>query len=400
MQNIEIPKSEYNKRIENVRKLMREKDVDAVFVYHDELRMYNGCYLTGYWPTIESGAILVPKEGQPFLLGGPEASPYAKEVSAIQEMRSAECFMVPEEEYPGAVILSLAEVFKDALKGKPLNRLGLVGYNIIPHGIMQDLLKTFPSAKFIDMTRDYTLMRAVKSEAEIAIMSNCFDIGAEGIRAAIPMVRPGATEYEVIGAAEGKMRSLGLDGFNFRGICGSGPRSNGVVPPATNRKMLSGELLLLGFGPKLRGYSAGTNMSLTVDNPPSEKQRQLMIDLGDALELTRNSMKPGMKGRDIDAIPRQFLTKKGYGKYLSMGFVHTVGLNEYELPFFGPNSDDVLVENLTVCVDISMFNHPEFNGARHESGYVIRADGAHPLSKNLDNLIFSWRDPKGEWSKR
>jgi Xaa-Pro aminopeptidase len=397
---MEIPKSEYAQRIEKVRNLMQTKDVDAVFVYHDELRMYNGCYLTGYWPTIESGAVLVPREGQPLLLGGPEASPYAKEVSAIQEMRSAECFMVPEEEYPGAVILSLPEIFTEALQGKALKRLGLVGYDIVPYGIIQDLIRAFPSAEFVDLTREYTLMRAVKSNAEIAIMSACFDLGAEGLQAAIPLIRPGATEYEVIGAAEGKMRSLGLDGFNFRGICGSGPRSNGVVPPATARKMLAGELLLFGFGPKLRGYSAGTCMSFTVDNPPSDKQRQLMIDLADALEMTRNAMKPGLKGKDIDAIPREFLTRKGYGKYLSMGFVHTVGLNEYELPFFGPNSEDVLVENITVCVDISLFNHPEFNGARHEAGYVIRSDGAHPLSKNLEDLIFSWRDPKGAWSSR
>lgn len=400
MKNVTIPKAEFEQRIEKVRKLMRQKNVDAVFVYHDELRMYNGCYLTGYWPTIESGAVLVPMEGQPLLLGGPEASSYAKEISAIQEMRSAECFMVPEEEYPGAVILSLSDIFKDALKGKLLKRLGIVGYDILPHGIMHNLKTSFPSVELVDITRDFVMMRAVKSETEIAIMSNCFELGAEGLKAAIPVIRPGATEYEVIGAAEGRMRSLGLDGFNFRSICGSGPRSNGVVPPATNRKLKAGELLLLGFGPKLQGYSAGTNMSFTVDNPPSEKQRQLMIDMADALELTCKNMKPGMKGKDVDAIPRQFLTKKGYGQYLSMGFVHTVGLNEYELPFFGPNSDDVLVENLTVCVDISLFNHPEFNGARHEAGYVIRSDGAHPLSRNLDDLIYSWRDPKGAWSKR
>ena len=47
-----IPKSEYTERIEKVRKIMRDKKVDATFIYHDELHMYNGCYLTNYWPTI------------------------------------------------------------------------------------------------------------------------------------------------------------------------------------------------------------------------------------------------------------------------------------------------------------------------------------------------------------
>ena len=33
-------------------------------------------------------------------------------------------------------------------------------------------------------------------------------------------------------------------------------------------------------------------------------------------------------------------------------------------------------------------------------GYVIRSDSARPLSQNLDELIFSLRDPKGAWSQR
>jgi Xaa-Pro aminopeptidase len=53
------------------------------------------------------------------------------------------------------------------------------------------------------------------------------------------------------------MRSLGIDGFNFRGICASGPRSNGVVPLASGKRMQDGELLLLGFSPKHRSYAAG-----------------------------------------------------------------------------------------------------------------------------------------------
>jgi Xaa-Pro aminopeptidase len=122
MQVPEIPKAEYAERIERVRRLMRQHDVDAALIYHDELHMSNGCYLTNYWPTIEAGAALVPPEGEAVLLGGPEAEPYAREVSAVQRMRAVSCFIVPEEEYPGAVILSLPEVFAEALRGRPAGR--------------------------------------------------------------------------------------------------------------------------------------------------------------------------------------------------------------------------------------------------------------------------------------
>lgn len=395
-----IDPQEYAERVEKVRSLMRDRDVDAVFIYHDELHMYNGMYLTGYWPTIEAGAVLVPKEGDPVLLGGPEAGPYAREVSVIQDMVSIECFVVPEEEYPGSEILSVPEAFRKILGGRTLRRLGIVGYDMARHGVMRALESALSDVEMVDMTREYTVMRAVKSEAETAIMRRAFDLGAEGLRAGIPLIRPGVREYEIIGAAEGRMRSLGVDGFNFRSLCAGGPRSNGVVPPATGRKLQSGELVLFGFGPKVQGYAAGTCMSLPVDVPPAPEALRFLVDLADALEYTRDALKPGIKGRDIDKVPREFLTKKGYGPYLAMGFVHTVGLNEYELPFFGPNSDDVLEENLTVCIDISLFGHPTFHGARHETGFVLRGDGAESMSESLESLIYSLRDPQGEWSRR
>jgi Xaa-Pro aminopeptidase len=46
----------------------------------------------------------------------------------------------------------------------------------------------------------------------------------------------------------------------------------------------------------------------------------------------------------------------------------------------------VLQPGMTVCVDISFFGHPEFNGARIETGYEITETGARPLSPKLDAL--------------
>jgi Xaa-Pro aminopeptidase len=385
----EIPKSEYPERVERVRRLMRQHQVDAALVYHDELHMSNGCYLTNYWPTIEAGAILVPPEGEAVLLGGPEAEPYAREVSAVQRMRAVECFIVPEEEYPGAVILSLPEVFAEALGSRPLRRLGLVGYDVMPHGLFEALRLGLPAVEFVDLSREYELLRAVKSEAEIAMLAHAFDIGAAGLRAAIPVIRPGVSEYEVVATAEARMRSLGIDGFNFRGICACGPRSNGVVPPASGNTLVDGGLLLLGFSPKHRGYAAGACCTFAVNNPATAEQRRFLGHLGSALCRARDALRPGLRGREIDAVPRSYLAGLGYGPYLTMGIVHTVGLNEYERPFFGPNSDDILEANSTVCIDVSMFGHPVFYGSRVEAGYVVREHGAEPLSTALEEAILS-----------
>jgi len=39
---------------------------------------------------------------------------------------------------------------------------------------------------------------------------------------------------------------------------------------------------------------------------------------------------------------------------------------------------------MAVCVDVSFFGHPEWNGARIETGYEITEDGPVPFSAKMD----------------
>ena len=102
--------------------------------------------------------------------------------------------------------------------------------------------------------------------------------------------------------------------------------------------------------------------------------------------LTKAMLVPGKSGREIDAPARAYFDKLGFAKYLVCPFVHTIGLLEAEAPFFGPNSDDILRPGMAICVDISFFGHPQFHGARIETGYRITEKGAVPFSTKMDAL--------------
>ena len=108
--------------------------------------------------------------------------------------------------------------------------------------------------------------------------------------------------------------------------------------------------------------------------------------LREAFVMTKKMLVPGKTGREIDAPARAYFEEKGMSKYLVCPFVHTIGIHEAEAPFFGPNSVDVLVPGMTVCVDVSFFGHPEFNGVRIETGYEITENGAVPFSPKMDKL--------------
>ena len=92
-----LTQTEHEARLAKVRELMAGENLDIALVYYDEFNIGNGWYLTGWCPQFESGAVLVPRTGEPMLLGGPESEPFANLDSAITSMCNFPVFMVPDE---------------------------------------------------------------------------------------------------------------------------------------------------------------------------------------------------------------------------------------------------------------------------------------------------------------
>ena len=81
----EIPLSERNQRIKKIQEKLKERDLDAYLVHSTESDFASVLYLSNHWPVWETCGIIVPKEGNPILLIGAEAQPYAESRSTIKE---------------------------------------------------------------------------------------------------------------------------------------------------------------------------------------------------------------------------------------------------------------------------------------------------------------------------
>ena len=157
--------AETEKRIKAVRALLAGKGLDAALVYFDELNVANGWYLTGWCGQFEKGAVLVPLQGEPILLGGPESEPFAQMNSAVTKVRCFPVFMVPNEEYPNATILNFAQLNAELqAEGTVLRRIGFVGTATIPHQVYVDFAAGFAGVELVDITDEYETMRAYKSD--------------------------------------------------------------------------------------------------------------------------------------------------------------------------------------------------------------------------------------------
>ncbi|MDD2404037.1 MAG: aminopeptidase P family protein [Lentisphaerae bacterium] len=382
-----LVQSEAEKRLANVQKMLESKNLDLALVYYDEFNIGNGWYLTGWCPQFESGAVLVPRKGTPMLLGGPESEPFAKLDSAITETRNFPVFMVPDEEYPNATIIDFPKLFAELNQTLgAVKAVGLVGADRMPAACYRGIVEGFAGVKLVDITNDFVKLRYNKSPWEIEQIRAAFGIADHCYNAMKAKVANGVSEIEIAAAGEFAARSRGASGFGFSAIVGSGARANAVVPTASSKKVIDGEMVMIGLAPKINGYAGVMGDALPVSGEYSARQKECIKYLREAFCMTKEQLVVGKTGYEIDAPARAYFQKHGFTKYLVCPFVHTIGLHEAESPFFGPGSQDVLVPGMTVCVDVSFFGHPEFHGVRIETGYEITEQGAIPLSVQMDKI--------------
>lgn len=383
-----LNKVESNSRIAKVKEILKSKELDAALIYYDEFNIGNGWYLTGWCPQFESGAVLIPRTGEPRILGGPESEPFAKQDSMITETRNFPVFMVPDEEYPNATIIDFPQLFSElnAELGS-VKRVGMVGAGRMPADCYQQIIDGFGGVQLIDISAEFLQLRAEKSEWERKQIRAAFKLADHAYDAMKAVVSTGVSEIQVAAAGEFASRSRGASGFGFSTIIGSGIRSNAVVPTASSKPLKSGEVVMVGIAPKVNGYAGVVGDVLPVDGQYTSAQKVCVEHLKEAFSLTKAQLIPGKSGKEIDAPARAYFEKHGLSKYLVCPFVHTIGLHEAEAPFFGPKSDDILQEGMTISIDISFFGHPEFDGVRIETGYEIGKNGPIAFSEKMDKLF-------------
>lgn len=383
-----LPQAESQARLSKVRAILERHDLDMALVYYDEFNIGNGWYLTGWCPQFESGAVLVPRNGEPMLLGGPESEPFAKLDSAITETRNFPVFMVPDEEYPNATIIDFPALFGELKQTiGAIKRVGLVGGGRMPADCYRQIAEGFQGVERVDITEDFVALRFIKSEWELEQIRAAFQLGDACYEAMKHKVAPGVSEIAVAAEGEYAARSRGASGFGFTAIVGSGPRANAVVPTASSKELVSGETVMIGLAPKVNGYAGVIGDVLPVSGCYTDSQQQCRDHLREAFRLTREQLVPGKSGKAVDAPARAYFEKHGLSRYLVCPFAHTIGLHEAESPFFGPGSNDRLQPGMTVCVDVSFFGHPEWHGVRIETGYEITSTGATPLSPRMEKAL-------------
>jgi Xaa-Pro aminopeptidase len=105
--------------------------------------------------------------------------------------------------------------------------------------------------------------------------------------------------------------------------------------------------------PRYEGYHAAIGRPVLVGDPGEEIHRAVEVAVR-AQEACYRAMRPGVEGRQVEAIGRRIVEEAGLGPYFLYSGIHSVGVIEFEPPIFGPSSTAQLSQDMVISIDIAL----------------------------------------------
>ncbi len=196
---LNTPKAELDRRIEELQHYLQRNEVDAALI----LQRVDLFYFSG---TIQQGNLYIPARGKPLLMAN-KSSERARAESAISRI----------------VNLDSPKRIFDILntEGYPLPRRIGLELDVLPTNLYFTYRKLFPDAEMVDISLPIRMIRAVKSEYEIDIIRQAAAFSDRIAGSVADVLREGMSELEVAGRVEAEARKLGHQGIVRMRLWGS-----------------------------------------------------------------------------------------------------------------------------------------------------------------------------------
>ncbi|ARQ07010.1 Putative peptidase [Macrococcoides canis] len=347
-------------KIEKVRHLLEEKQLDAVVI----LSPYNRRYLSGF--TGSSAGLIFTKEKSLLITDFRYMEQAAKQ---------AESFEIVKQK------TSLLAMLTDIIKELGFKSVGFEGNLITYH----DYKQLASGAELIDITGEIEKIRMVKEPFEIEQIQKAADIADATFDYILKITKPGVTEMYLNNEIEMKMRSLGATSSSFDTIIASGVR--GALPHgvASNKVIESGEMITFDYGALYEGYVSDITRTIAVGTPQEEMVKIYNIVLESQLKAL-DEIKPGMTGVEADKIARDVIAGYGYGDAFGHSLGHGIGLEVHENPMLSQRSTHILEENMCVTLEPGIYV-PGLGGVRIEDDVLVTKNGLKRFTQSTKDLI-------------
>ena len=165
---------------------------------------------------------------------------------------------------------------------------------------------------------------------------------------------------------------------SFEIICAAGAHASQPHARTTGRKIQDEDAILIDWGACFQFYNSDLTRISFIDriSPKFKKIYQIVLD---AQSFAIDSVKPGRMAKDIDYEARNYITKKGFGKYFGHGLGHGIGLAVHEGPTINAKNKEILEEGMVFTIEPGIYI-PEWGGIRIEDIVLVTPHGCNVLS--------------------
>jgi len=368
---------EYENRLKGLRKIISEKNIDAViltsmqniayysgFLYCSFGRPY-GCVVTSEKSTVVSANIDA---------GQPGRRCYGENLIYTDWQR---------DNYLKAIVSLLGKVKTVGIEN---DHLTVERY--------QNLKVSLNNPELVDIGPSTMLQRMIKSEDEITLIKKGAKIADIGGEALVKEIKVGASEIDIAMAGRDAMEKA-IAKFHPNSELRdtwvwfqSGINTDGAHNPLTTRKLKTGDILSLNTFPMISGYYTALERTLflkEIDDASLKAWEANVRVHRRGLEL----IKPGAKCSEITAELNNLYSELGYIHRRTFGYGHSFGILSH---YYGREGklelrediETILEPNMVVSMEPMIFipeGEPGAGGYREHDILVINKNGAEDITK-------------------
>ncbi|TXC92319.1 aminopeptidase P family protein [Metabacillus litoralis] len=350
-------------KLEKLRNRFKELSIDGLLITSN----YNRRYMTGFTGT--AGIAVISEDRAVFITDFRYTEQASKEIDGFEIV-----------EHKGSIINEAATIVeKMGIKklGFEQDHLTYQSYSLY-HNALKNL-------EFIPVSGAVEKLRLIKSPAEIKILKEATEIADAAFKHILTFVKAGIREIDVANELEFFMRKNGAVSSSFDIIVASGYRSALPHGVASDKEIEKGDFVTLDFGAYYKGYCSDITRTFAVGDP-SDELKKIYATVLEAQLRGMNGIKPGITGKEADALTRDYIKKQGYGEYFGHSTGHGLGMEVHEGPALSFKSDTVLETGMVVTVEPGIYV-AGLGGVRIEDDTVITETGNESLSHSPKDLI-------------
>lgn len=220
----------------------------------------------------------------------------------------------------------------------------------------------------------FSRLRSTKSQEEIDLISAAVSRSEMAYRDTIKQVSTGITEMELAEILEKNFRKRGLSGPAFKSIVAFGENSALPHHEPSDRKLRSGDIVLVDFGGSYGGYASDITRTAAFESMDKEMEKIYRI-VRKAQEETISSVNADTTFADIDAIARNIITEAGFGDLFIHRVGHGLGISVHEEPYLVPDNREKIIDGTVFTVEPGIYRRGK-GGVRIEDTLYFNGEKA------------------------